>query len=309
MSVRWWTRAGDGGREQANVQALEQGELPLAAQSRLQAATSGAPWLSTLSVPAANAVRQLQVVPVGPVMGFCTARVMLNPAWLSYAGHGGDIRPLSETLTQARRTAIVRLQQEARMLGAHGVVEVRVETSRPDWGPSLLEVRATGTAVRFNLDLEEALPRMFLGNLSAADTLKLLAAGAVPLQWVSATVAYYVLTSWATEYNAGYNREVGEYSQAVYQARELVMREMSEQAREAGADGVLGSSWQMAVEPIMVTRTAVGSWGMRGGMPEGHEDHILHLTVTGTAIGHLSGTAPPSLGITYTMQDPAKERK
>jgi hypothetical protein len=122
---------------------------------------------------------------------------------------------------------------------------------------------------------------------------------------VYATTAYYVMTTWGAEWAEGSwsNQEIPEFSQAVYQARDFVVAGMREQARSVSADGVLGAEWSMEVEEIEVERPTVGSYGGQGysmggygmagyggmGGASSHRDHIIHLTVMGTAVGQLAG--------------------
>ena len=59
---------------------------------------------------------------------------------------GGELKAYSELLTKARDEAINRMVEDADSLGADGVVNVRIETSKITSGGS--EVIAYGTAVR-----------------------------------------------------------------------------------------------------------------------------------------------------------------
>jgi len=287
----------DPARQQASIEALEAGKLPLEAQDRLQRqAAHQAPWTSTLTAADFLQARSLGLIPLGQVMGSSTIHPAFNPQWLYGAWQNGDIRPFSRALTQARDTALDRLRLEAEALGAHGVVSVEVRVTQPQWGGALLEFTAMGTAVR--LEAVDAPRQLFLGTLSALDTGRLLAAGYIPMDLVYATTAYYVMTTWGSEWAevSWSNQEIVDFSRAVYEARDFVVAGLREQARHVGADGVLGAEWSMHVEEIEVERPAVGTFGMGGygmgmGMGVGestHHDHIIHLTVMGTAIGRLA---------------------
>ncbi|WP_028865872.1 heavy metal-binding domain-containing protein [Psychromonas aquimarina] len=59
---------------------------------------------------------------------------------------GGELRGYTEMLTEARNTAVQRLVEEARMLGADAVVGIRFTTSTIMDGSS--ELLAYGTAVK-----------------------------------------------------------------------------------------------------------------------------------------------------------------
>lgn len=287
----------DPARQQASIQALEEGLLPLEAQDRLrrQAANELA-WTSTLSVAGFLEARSLGLIPLGQVMGSSTMHPAFSSQWLYGAWQNGDVRPLTRALTDARDNALERLRLEAQALGAHGVVGVTLKVSRPEWGAGLLEFTAMGTAV--SLGSVPVPHQIFLGTLSALDTARLVQVGHIPMDLAFATTAYYVMTSWGAEWaeSSWSNQEIPDFSRAIYEARDFVVAGMREQARHVGADGVLGAEWSMEVEEIEVERPAAGNYGMGGyGMGMGassHRDHILHLTVTGTAVGKLGAGFP-----------------
>lgn len=277
----------DAARAAESIRALEAGRLPVAAEGRV---ARGGPFATTLTASGFLNARSLDLEPVGQVLGASVMHFGFNPRWLYNAWHEGDIRPLSRAIIDARERALGRLREEARALGADGVVGVRLKAGRPAWGTELVEFTAVGTAVRFRGG--RPADRFFLGNLSTVDARRLLAAGYVALDLVFATSAYYVLTTWGVELiGASYqNQEVGPYSAAVYRARDLVVGELSRQAGEVGAEGVLGSEWETVVEPVQVQRPGVDRWGAYG--VGSYEDHILHVTVTGTAVGRMRAAEP-----------------
>jgi uncharacterized protein YbjQ (UPF0145 family) len=59
---------------------------------------------------------------------------------------GGEIKEYTEMLTEARNEALQRMVNEARLLGADGVVNVRFMTSQVMTGAA--EILAYGTAVK-----------------------------------------------------------------------------------------------------------------------------------------------------------------
>jgi len=61
---------------------------------------------------------------------------------------GGEIRGYTEMLSDARSEALLRMQEEARRMGADAVVNVRFTTSTVSQGMS--EMLAYGTAVKFS---------------------------------------------------------------------------------------------------------------------------------------------------------------
>jgi uncharacterized protein YbjQ (UPF0145 family) len=281
-------------RQAESIEALEQGQLPREAQDRVGREARGElPWTSTLTVPDFLTCRQLGLAPLGQVMGSSVMHIGFNPQWVYGAWQNGDVRPVSRAMAEARELALDRLRQEAAALGAHGVVSVQLTASRPQWAESIMEFQALGTAVSLpGLPVPE---RPFLGAVSAQDVEKLWAAGYLPMDLLVATTAYYVMTDWVSQSQemSWTNQEVQGYSQAVYEARNYVLSGLHAMARGAGADGVLGTEWDLAVEEFEVERPlyGMGPMGGMGGFGVANSsvtDHLLYLTVVGTAIGRMS---------------------
>ncbi len=59
---------------------------------------------------------------------------------------GGELKSYTELLTEAREEAIHRMQQQAQMMGANAVINIRLATSSVTVGAA--EVYAYGTAVK-----------------------------------------------------------------------------------------------------------------------------------------------------------------
>jgi uncharacterized protein YbjQ (UPF0145 family) len=109
------------------------------------------------------------------------------------------------------------------------------------------EFVAIGTAVRstrggdFKTFQEKGgLP--FTSDLSGNDFWTLLQAGYRPLSMVMGTCVYHVayqgLSAWLG--NVGRNVEQPNFTEAIYQARELAMGRMQREAEQCGAEGIVG---------------------------------------------------------------------
>ncbi|MCB0328099.1 MAG: YbjQ family protein [Bdellovibrionales bacterium] len=61
---------------------------------------------------------------------------------------GGELKGYTELLSEARDEALLRMQEQARELGANAVVNIRMSTSAITAGAS--ELLVYGTAVRIN---------------------------------------------------------------------------------------------------------------------------------------------------------------
>lgn len=89
-------------------------------------------------------------VPLGFVMGNCVYHVRVQNMLQSIAklGQSYELTQFTEALYQARELAMSRMEAEAERLGADGVVGVRLEISERNWGESIVEFTAVGTAVK-----------------------------------------------------------------------------------------------------------------------------------------------------------------
>src|SRR5439155_22939833 len=59
-----------------------------------------------------------------------------------------EMEVLTQAMYHARELAMTRMEEEAELLGADGIVGVRLEVNRHEWGESLAEFIAIGTAIR-----------------------------------------------------------------------------------------------------------------------------------------------------------------
>ena len=234
---------------EASRQSLEGGGLPIQAQRRLsEEVAAGHPlFTSDLSTNEFLLARKLGYTPLSQVMGSSTYHV----GWQYTRSYGWQTTEYElTTLTQAHQNAgklaLGRLEQEAALLKAHGVIGVRFTRRNYIWGSDLIEYTAIGTAIRLpNAPLPQ---RPFLSDLSGQEFWTLLQAGYYPAGLVTGFCSFCVslgtndtrqLTSWF--FGGGfYNQEVGPFTQAIYTARDLGMRRLLESARSRNASGVVG---------------------------------------------------------------------
>ena len=59
-----------------------------------------------------------------------------------------EMSVLTQAMYHARELAMTRMEEEADQLGADGIVGVRLEVGRYEWGADLAEFIAVGTAVQ-----------------------------------------------------------------------------------------------------------------------------------------------------------------
>ena len=278
-------------RREASEHSLAAGGLPLNAIDRLneQRSRQNTPehfFTSDLSVNELTLVHQAGYDPLGQVMGSSVYHVGWQ--WMPYSSwSSGELTVLTQAFYDARHLALGRLQQEAALLGATGVVGVRLERREYEWGAGLLEFAAIGTAIReFDVPPSTA-TQPFLSDLSGSEFWMLRQTGFRPVGVAVGNCTYYQVPTWNTQYTTqGWgswtNQELPDYTQALYNARSLAMSRMELEARHFGAEGVVGADLEIHVEPREVDT----------GNNNHRTDMIYHYTAIGTAIAPYKGRWP-----------------
>lgn len=279
-------------RQERSRLQLEGGGLTLDAEQRLgQLNADQRLFTSNLSVNEFVLAQSRGFRPLGQVMGSTVYHVgwQFNPVYSST-----ELVTLSHAQQQARYLALGRLQQEAALLGAHGVIGVRLERQSTEWGDNLIEWTARGTAVAIDGETVPAHP--FVCALSGQEFWTLRQAGYHPVGFAFGTCVYYHVASYSTQWATqsglfgGYtgNMELTDYTQAVYTTRHLAMGRLHADAARVQADGVVG----VTVEPDIRTHEVELQNDQR------RRDLIVTFTVLGTAIveTHQEG---PTVAIDY----------
>ena len=246
---------------------------PQAADSRL-AQTAGAEpggvFTSDLSVSEYVLLGEAGFEPLGFVVGSSIYHVGLQMGRWS---QNQELQVLSQAMYSARELAMSRMRAESDHLGADGIVGVELRMQMYAWGQDVLEFVATGTAVKAigGTGAHRAPDgRAFTSDLSAQDFFRLLAAGAVPVAFVLGTCVYHIAHQSAMQAlrQAGQNQEMVQFTQGVYDARELALSRMQAEATEAKASGIVGVN-------VAVSNHV---WG----------EHATEFLATGTAIRRLA---------------------
>jgi uncharacterized protein YbjQ (UPF0145 family) len=156
-----------------------------------------------------------------------------------------EMTVLTQAMYHARDLAMTRMEEEADQLGADGIVGVRLDIGRYDWGADLAEFIAVGTAVRHRGGELHRAPngRPFTSDLSGQDFAKLLRAGYRPVGLVMGNCVYHVARQGMLQSlrQMGRNVEMPNFTQALYEARELAMERMQTEADELQAGGIVGA--------------------------------------------------------------------
>jgi uncharacterized protein YbjQ (UPF0145 family) len=263
--------------------SLEAGGLPIQAQRRLSEETeAGHPlFTSDLSTNEFLLTRKEGYIALSQVMGSSIYQVgwqfSRNYTWNTVAS---ELTTVSNAHQHAAQLALGRLEQEATLLKAHGVIGVRLTTRSYEWGQNLLEYTAIGTAIRLPNTPPPQHP--FLSDLSGQEFWTLLQAGYYPAGVVMGYSSYYVslgsnmtqqLRGWFG--SGGYNQEIVPFSQALYTARDLGMYRLVNMARRLNAFGVVGMhiDYNRKVEEYETENPS-----------RYYLDLFVHFSVIGTAI-------------------------
>ncbi|HEY7046245.1 MAG TPA: heavy metal-binding domain-containing protein [Jatrophihabitantaceae bacterium] len=217
------------------------------AAGRLQGSRVGAPgavFTSDLTVNEFLLVREAGFRPLGFVMGTSVYHIGLQTSnW----GQNMELGVLSQAMYHARELAMTRMEAEAYALGADGIVGVALAVRLREWGAHIAEFIAIGTAVVGDEpppsgSWRDNRGRPFTSDLSGQDFWTLLEAGYAPLGLVMGTCVYHIAHQRMGQMirNAGQNVELPQFTQGMYDARELAMGRMQAEARARAAEGVVG---------------------------------------------------------------------
>jgi len=214
--------------------------IPASGRERLEQNREGL-YTSDLSVNEFLLVTQAGFDPVGLVVGssiFHTGFQLAGPT------ASQEMTVLSEAMYSARHLAMTRMEEEADQLDADGIVVKHRE--------GVLHRAPSG--------------RPFQSDLSGQEFWTLLRTGHRPVGMVMGSCVYHVgrRGPLKTLGQTGRNVELPNFTQALYDARELAMQRMQTEAKELGAEGIVG---------VSLTERTHG-WG----------SHVIEFFALGTAI-------------------------
>jgi uncharacterized protein YbjQ (UPF0145 family) len=222
--------------------------VPDDAMRRLAQMRPGQPtslFTSDLSVNEFLLVREAGFRPLGLVLGSSIYHVGIQ---LGRWSRNQELEQLSQAMYHARELAMTRMEAEADALGADGIVGVRLAIEFKEFGADLAEFIAIGTAVKGDQPPPNGTTwrnnqnQPFTSDLSGQDFWTLIQAGYAPLGMTMGTCVYHVAHQkfWQVIGNVGQNVEIPQYTEALYDARELAMSRMQAEAEQLGAEGIVG---------------------------------------------------------------------
>ena len=207
----------------------------------------GGIFTSDLTVNEFLLVREAGFRPLGLVLGSSIYHVGIQ---LGRWSKNQELDTLSQAMYHARELAMSRMEAEASALGADGIVGVRLEVEFKEFGADIAEFIAIGTAVKADGadhgDHEHGWRnnkgKPFTSDLSGQDFWTLIRAGYAPLDMVMGSCVYHIAHQRMGQVfgNMGRNVEIPQFTQALYDARELAMSRMQAEAEALHAEGIVG---------------------------------------------------------------------
>jgi uncharacterized protein YbjQ (UPF0145 family) len=219
--------------------------VPADAMARLAELRPGAPgslFTSDLSVNEFLLVREAGFRPLGLVLGSSIYHVGIQVGRWS---KNMELDQLSSAMYHARELAMTRMEAEADQLGADGIVGVRLRVEFRDFGSDIAEFIAIGTAVKADdtsQNWRNNKKQPFTSDLNGQDFWTLIQAGYAPVGMVMGTCVYHIAHRRLGSVlgNMGQNVEIPEFTQALYDARELAMSRMQAEGQALHAEGIVG---------------------------------------------------------------------
>jgi uncharacterized protein YbjQ (UPF0145 family) len=195
---------------------------------------------------------------------------------------------------EARELAMTRMEEEADLLGADGVVGVRLVFKQYAMDDGVLEFQAIGTAIRHRArggSFRTKDNRPFTSDLSGQDLWKLVRAGYRPVSLSMGACVYHIahLSFMAALKQMGRNQEMKIYTEATYAARELALERMQAEAVQRGGIGIVGgrveeSNWGWGANAIEFFAVGTAVALMDGAQEAGRLDSVQHV-VTFDGVG------------------------
>jgi uncharacterized protein YbjQ (UPF0145 family) len=258
--------------------------VPESGRARLDQNKEGL-FTSDLTVNEFMLIMEAGFDPLGLVVGSSIFHIGLQiPNWRK----SQEMTVLSGAMYQARELAMTRMEEEADDLGADGIVGVRLDIGRYEWGEHMAEFIAIGTAVKHREGVLHRAPngRPFTSDLSGQAFWTLLRTGHRPVGMVMGSCVYHVAHRGMlrTLGQIGQNVELPNYTQALYDARELAMQRMQTEAQELSAKGIVGVSleekshgWGSHIIEFFSIGTAIVASGGDGAQPIASPTPVLDL--------------------------------
>lgn len=236
-------------------------------------------FTSDLSIDEVLLIEEVGFEPLQFVMGTSYFNIGYAPStW----NQNMELGQLTQLMLKARHEAMRGVHHELGHLGADGMVGVRLEVEREGHNA---EFMVMGTAVRRRdgqgAQWRDARNWPFTCDFSGQEFWGLVRGGFRPLSLAMGACVYHVahmgMNQWLRQ--RGANTEQPQFTQGLYDARELAMERMQAESAAAGGQGVVG------------VRVEQGNYGWAS--------HVMEFFAIGTAVAAIGDPAhevhePPS---------------
>jgi uncharacterized protein YbjQ (UPF0145 family) len=196
----------------------------------------------------------------------------------SWSSGTAEVEALSKAMYTARDKAFAGLRTAATAREAEGVIDISLDMRFGHGADHLPRCLAVGTAIRRRERAKSVVAGSdgpFLAWLTPAELMLLGQARYQPVGAVIGVCVYSVdrvgFAQWAALQKV--NTEMVAYTEALYEARELAMTRLQDEARRYGAAGVVG----------VTTTERTHAWG----------SHVIEFFATGTAVRTADTVAGP----------------
>ena len=238
----------------ASLLRVQNGGIPLRAEERLaeEAGPNKKLFTSDLSVNEFLLARSAGCHPIAQIMGSSIYHIGQIP---DYKGKTAEISVISDAHRESRRRALSRLRQEAVLVGADAVIGAHLRDRMitmgargkgGDDGGEVIEFTVVGTAVKAPF-LARPPGQPIITDLSGQDLWALVQEGWEPCAFLFDFCKYH---GWHVTSGSGGVGEVTDANQCVETARQIVMQRLTEQARAASVEFVVGSDVTIEVKEV-----------------------------------------------------------
>jgi uncharacterized protein YbjQ (UPF0145 family) len=271
---------------------MTQNLLPQIAQQRIADLSQRKLFTSTLTPSETVVARQTGLTAISQVMGSSIYHVGLG---LMGMGAGGESAILQHAYESARSNALARMQQEAALLGANIVLDVKFQGRGFEWSSDLIEFTAVGTA--FRVEGMQPSQQPILTLLEPDELWKLHHAGYWPTGIAIGSSFWFEPHADCWGEGSWYSQELPMHTRASMLARHNATERFRAFARHLGAQGVVG---------VRVHRKGYDSEYEQNG---NHVSFRLDLVVMGTAVVRRGNADPPPRpGLVVDVRDLPRTR-
>jgi uncharacterized protein YbjQ (UPF0145 family) len=239
---------------QASLARLAGGGLPLRASERLaeEAGPGRKLFTSDLGVSEYLLARDAGCEPIAQVMGTSIYHIGQIP---DYKGKTAELEIISNGHREARRLAVMRLAEEAALVGADAVVGAQLKERMitmgargkgGDDGGEILEFTVVGTAVRAPY-IPHPPRNPVVTDLSGQDLWALAMRGWAPCAFLFEFCRYH---GWHVTSNTGGMGPITTAEDVVVSARNIAAERITDQAASFGAEFVVGSDLTIRVREV-----------------------------------------------------------